>query len=142
MILKYFKQIKDTLLYYDFQPLLFFWITSDMLNNQVLWTTLDYWTKVGQPYTYWLYSAYLIASISMIISINNTEWLSRFVSLYLVLYLFSTIRYVVNIFSTLDTEPFVITDFKNLLITFFYASMWTWILFKLKREVLHKSLKK
>jgi hypothetical protein len=78
----------------------------------------------------------------MIISINNTKWLSRFVSLYLVLYLFSTIRYVVNIFSTLDTEPFVITDFKNLLITFFYASMWTWILFKLKREVLHKSLKK
>jgi hypothetical protein len=108
----------------------------------VLWTTLDYWTKVGQPYTYWLYFAYLIASISMIISINNTKWLSRFVSLYLVLYLFSTIRYVVNIFSTLDTEPFVITDFKNLLITFFYASMWTWILFKLKREVLHKSLKK
>ena len=142
MILRYFKQIKDTLLYYDFQPLLFFWITSDVLNNQVLWTTLDYWTKAGQPYTYWLYFTYLIASISMIISINNTKWLSRFVSLYLVLYLFSTIRYVVNIFSTLDTEPFVITDFKNLLITFFYASMWTWILFKLKREVLHKSLKK
>ena len=33
MILKYFKQIKDTLLYYDFQPLLFFWITSDEIGR-------------------------------------------------------------------------------------------------------------
>ena len=101
MVLKYFKQIRDTLLYFDFQPLLFFWITSDVLNNQVLWTTLSYWEAVGQPYTYWLYFAYLIASISMII----------------------------------------LTDFKNLLITFWYAFMWTWILLKLKLELLHKSLK-
>jgi hypothetical protein len=40
MSVKYFKQRKDTLLYYDFQPLLFFWITSDVLNNQVLWTSI------------------------------------------------------------------------------------------------------
>ena len=50
----YFKQIKETLLYFDFQPLLFFWVTSDILNNQVLWTTLDYWDNLGQSYTYWI----------------------------------------------------------------------------------------
>ena len=37
-IAKYFSSIKNTLLYFDFQPLLFFWISSDILNNLVLWT--------------------------------------------------------------------------------------------------------
>ena len=31
---------------------------------------------------------------------------------------------------------------KNLIITMWYAFMWSWILFKLKREILYKSLKK
>ena len=137
--MKYFKKIQETLLYYDFQPLLFFWVFSDILNNQVLWTNLSYWESVGQPYTYWLYFSYLVVSISMMIFIHNIKWLSRFVSVYLTLYLFSTIRYLVNIFS-IEDEPFGVTDFKNILITCFYAFMWSWILFKLKREILHKDL--
>ena len=137
--MKYFKKIQETLLYYDFQPLLFFWVFSDILNNQVLWTSLSYWEVVGQPYTYWLYFSYLIISISMMVFIHNIKWLSRFVSVYLTLYLFSTIRYLVNIFS-IEGEPFGVTDFKNILITCFYAFMWSWILFKLKREILHKDL--
>ena len=137
--MKYFKKIQETLLYYDFQPLLFFWVFSDILNNQVLWTSLSYWEVVGQPYTYWLYFSYLIISISMMVFIHNIKWLSRFVSIYLTLYLFSTIRYLVNIFS-IEDEPFGVTDFKNILITCFYAFMWSWILFKLKREILHKDL--
>ena len=137
--MKYFKKIQETLLYYDFQPLLFFWVFSDILNNQVLWTNLSYWESVGQPYTYWLYFSYLVVSISMMIFIHNIKWLSRFVSVYLTLYLFSTIRYLVNIFS-IEGEPFGVTDFKNILITCFYAFMWSWILFKLKREILHKDL--
>ena len=137
----YFKKIKETLVYFDFQPLLFFWVTSDILNNQVLWTTLDYWTKVGQPNTYWLYFAYLTMSVSMMISIHNTTWLARFVTGYLVLNLFSTIRYLVNIYATIDTEPITLVDGKNILITLWYSFMWTWILLKLKLEVLHKSLK-
>ena len=137
--MKYFKKIQETLLYYDFQPLLFFWVFSDILNNQVLWTSLSYWEVVGQPYTYWLYFSYLIISISMMVFIHNIKWLSRFVSVYLTLYLFSTIRYLVNIFS-IEDEPFGVTDFKNILITCFYAFMWSWILFKLKREILHKDL--
>ena len=138
--MKYFKKIQETLLYYDFQPLLFFWVFSDILNNQVLWTNLSYWESVGQPYTYWLYFSYLVVSISMMIFIHNIKWLSRFVSVYLTLYLFSTIRYLVNIFS-IEGEPFGVTDFKNILITCFYAFMWCWILFKLKKEILHKSLR-
>jgi hypothetical protein len=137
--MKYFKKIQETLLYYDFQPLLFFWVFSDILNNQVLWTSLSYWEVVGQPYTYWLYFSYLIISISMMVFIHNIKWLSRFVSVYLILYLFSTIRYLVNIFS-IEGEPFGVTDFKNILITCFYAFMWCWILFKLKKEILHKDL--
>ena len=137
--MKYFKKIQETLLYYDFQPLLFFWVFSDILNNQVLWTSLSYWEVAGQPHTYWLYFSYLIISISMMVFIHNIKWLSRFVSVYLTLYLFSTIRYLVNIFS-IEGEPFGVTDFKNILITCFYAFMWCWILFKLKKEILHKDL--
>jgi hypothetical protein len=137
--MKYFKKIQETLLYYDFQPLLLFWVFSDILNNQVLWTKLSYWEVVGQPNTYWLYFSYLIISISMMVFIHDIKWLARFVSVYLTLYLFSTIRYLVNIFS-ISGEPFDISDFKNLLITCFYAFMWIWILFKLKKEILHKTL--
>jgi|TARA_R110000824_G_scaffold358512_2_gene546046 hypothetical protein len=137
--MKYFKKIQETLLYYDFQPLLFFWVFSDILNNQVLWTSLSYWEVAGQPYTYWLYFSYLIISISMMVFIHNIKWLSRFVSVYLTLYLFSTIRYLVNIFN-IEGEPFGVADFKNILITCFYAFMWCWILFKLKKEILHKDL--
>ena len=137
--MRYFKKIQETLLYYDFQPLLFFWVFSDILNNQVLWTKLSYWEGLGQPNTYWLYLSYLIVSMSMMVFIHNIRWLSKFVFVYLTLYLFSTIRYLVNIFSN-EGEPFDVTDFKNILITCFYAFMWSWILFKLKREILHKNL--
>jgi len=139
-IKKYFSSIKNTLLYFDFQPLLFFWISSDILNNLVLWTDLSYWEAAGQPNTYWLYFMYLICSTLMLVFINNITWLSRFVTVYLILYLFSTIRYLVNVFGG-DSEAFTITDFKNILITCWYAFMWTWILFKLKKEILHKSLR-
>ena len=139
-IAKYFSSIKNTLLYFDFQPLLFFWISSDILSNQVLWTNLSYWEAAGQPNTYWLYFSYLIISISMLAFIHNIKWLSRFVTLYLILYLFSTIRYLVNIFGG-DGESFAIIDFKNILITCWYSFMWVWILFKLKKEILHRSLR-
>jgi hypothetical protein len=139
-IAKYFSSIKNTLLYFDFQPLLFFWISSDILNNLVLWTELSYWEAAGQPNTYWLYFMYLMCSTLMLVFINNITWLSRFVTVYLILYLFSTIRYLVNVFS--GDEFFTVTDFKNILITCWYAFMWIWILFKLKKEILEKSLKK
>jgi hypothetical protein len=141
VIKSYFNSVKETLLYFDFQPLLFFWVVSDFLNNQVLWTNLSYWESVGQANTYWLYFAYLFGSIGMLISINDIKWLSRFISYYLILYLFSTIRYLVSVYTTVDTEPFTMVDFKNILITCWYAFMWIWVLFKLKKEMLNKSMR-
>ena len=57
------------------------------------------------------------------------------------MYLFSTIRYLISIYTTVDTEPFTILDFKNVLITCWYAFMWIWILFKLKKEMLNTSIR-
>jgi hypothetical protein len=136
MIKQYFNRIRETLLFFDFQPLLFFWLISDVLNNQILWTTLSYWTSVDQPFTYWLYMCYFVCSLMMLISINNIKWLARFVSMHLMLILFATIRYMVDICMTIESEPFALVDGKNLLITCWYAFMWSWILFKLKREIL------
>jgi len=140
MISNYFKKIREKLLYFDFQPLLLFWVISDFLNNQVLWTNLSYWEGVGQPNTYWLYMFYLIGSVGMIIAIHDIKWLSRFVSYYLMLYLFSTIRYLLNVYLNINEEPLTIVDLKNILVTCWYAFMWCWILFKLKKEILHKTL--
>ena len=115
------------------------WVASDILNNMVLWTTLSYWEELGQPNTYWLYFTYLIGSLGMLVFLHNKKWLARFISFYLTIYLFSTIRYLVNIFSG-EGEAFTVIDAKNILITCWYASMWIWILFKVKKEILHKTL--
>ena len=137
-IKKYLQKIKDVLVYFDFEPLLFMWVASDILNNMVLWTTLDYWESVDQPNTYWLYLTYLISSVGMMVFLHNKKWLARFISFYLTVYLFSTIRYLVNIFT--GGQDFTIIDAKNILITCWYAAMWVWILFKVKKEILHKTL--
>jgi hypothetical protein len=138
-IKKYLQKIKEVLIYFDFEPLLFMWVASDILNNMVLWTTLSYWEELGQPNTYWLYFTYLIGSLGMLVFLHNKKWLARFISFYLTIYLFSTIRYLVNIFSG-EGEAFTVIDAKNILITCWYASMWIWILFKVKKEILHKTL--
>jgi hypothetical protein len=135
---KYIQNIKNILVYYDVQPLLLWWCVSDVFNNQVLWTTYDYWLELGQPNTYWLYMAYLILSLTIVINLNNLKFLIKSIGLYLILYLFSTIRYLVSIYT--EDEGFLLIDFKNIFITMWYSSMWLWIYFKLKQEKLHKSL--
>jgi len=137
---KYVSDLKKTLLYFDFQPLLFFWLISDVLNNRVLWTTLAHWVSVDQPFTYWLYMCYFVCSLMMIMVINRIEWLARFVTMHLTLIMFATIKYLVHICMTIGVEPFTLADGKDLLITCWYAFMWSWILFKLKKEILHKEL--
>lgn len=137
IIRNYFNNIKNILVYFDYHSLLFWWCISDCLNNQVLWTTYSYWLELGQPNTYYLYLAYLILSLSIVLSLNNLNYLIRFISMYLVLYLFSTIRYCLSIYTQ---ENFDLLDFRALLITSWYFSMWLWIYLKLKKEQLHKSL--
>ena len=136
--MKYIQNIKNILVYYDVQPLLLWWCVSDVFNNQVLWTTYDYWLELGQPNTYWLYMTYLVLSLTIVINLNNLKFLIKSIGLYLILYLFSTIRYLVSIYT--EDEVFLLIDFKNIFITLWYSSMWLWIYFKLKKEKLHKSL--
>ena len=137
MLKRYFKNIKNILIYFDYHSLLFWWCISDCLNNQVLWTTYSYWLELGQPNTYWLYLTYLILSVSIVLSLNNLNYLIRFIGMYLILYLFSTVRYCLSIYIK---ENFDLLDFRALLITAWYFSMWLWIYLKLKKEQLHKSL--
>ena len=134
----YIKNIKNILLYYDFQPLLFFWALSDVFNNMVLWSSHQMWIDQGQGNTYFLYLSYLILSILMIVFLNNYKRLSIIVSLYLFLYLFSTIRYLVNMYA--GNVEFTTGDYKNIFITLWYSFMWVWIAFKIKNENLYKEL--
>lgn len=138
-IKKYFRGIVEILKFHDLQPLLLFWCTSDVLNNQVLWTSPNYWLELGQPNTYWLYVVYLVCSLGMLLFLTNLVWMSRFISAYLLLTIFATIRYLVNLFA--DEEiVFDNQDIRALVITLFYFIMWSWIWFKVKREILYKKI--
>ena len=139
MLKKYYKNIVEILKFHDIQPLLLIWCTSDVLNNQVLWTDYSYWLDLGQPNTYYLYMVYLVCSIGMLTFLNNLVWLSRFISGYLLLTIFATIRYLVSLFTD-DEAEFDSQTIRALVITLFYFIMWSWVWFKVKREVLYKKV--
>ena len=141
MIKNFIIEIRNILRYYDPQPLLLFWCFSDILNNQILWTDYQYWSDLGQPNTYFLYCAYFIVSVGIFFSLNSLRWCIRFVSLYVLLYLFSTILYLVDLHGSNDFV-FDIQAVRALTITFFYLLMWVWIWVKLKSEMLYRKLKK
>ena len=133
------KKYKDILVYYDHQPLLLFWAVSDLFNNQVLWTTLSYWEEMGQPDTYYLYLAYLFVSLGILSTLNRVQWCVKFVFSYLILHIFSTIRFVAELYFTPDVE-FELYIVKNLTITFVYFVLWVWIYTKMKKEVVHRKI--
>tara|TARA_R110000751_G_scaffold299155_1_gene409679 strand:+ start:1097 stop:1354 length:258 start_codon:yes stop_codon:yes gene_type:complete len=82
---------------------------------------------------------YLVFSIGIVLSLNNLNALIKMITLYIGLYMFSTVRYILNIFSEME-EVFDTEDFRALWITTWYFSMWVWILLKLKKEKLHKDI--
>ena len=133
------KTYRDILVYYDYHPLLLFWSVSDLFNNQVWWTDLAYWTEVGQPDTYYLYFAYLFISAGILLTLNRVEWCSRFVFGYLMLHIFSTVRFLTDLYLTPDVE-FELYIVKNLTITFIYFVLWTWIYTKMKKEAVHRKV--
>ena len=139
MIKKYIRELFRIIKFYDAQPLLLFWSVSDILNNQILWTDYNYWLELGQPNTYWLYAVYFMASLGILLSLASLKWCSRFVSFYLILYLFSTIRYLVDLYNSNDFI-FDTQAIRSLSITFLYFTMWVWIWSKLKREKLYRKL--
>ena len=121
MIKRYFQNLISTLKFHCHSNLLIFWCFSDVLNNQV-------------------YMAYLVLSVGMLVCLNNFGWLIRFITAYLILTLFSSIRYIEDLVSS-DTD-FDSQALRALLITIFYVIMWSWIWFKIKREMLYRKLKK
>ena len=133
------KKYKDILVYYDHQPLLLFWAVSDLFNNQVLWTTLSYWEEMGQPDTYYLYLAYLFVSLGILSTLNRVQWCVNFVFSYLMLHIFSTIRFVAELYFTPDVE-FELYIVKNLTITFVYFVLWVWIYTKMKKEAVLRKI--
>ena len=138
-VLNLLKKYKDILVYYDHQPLLLFWAVSDLFNNQVLWTTLSYWAEMGQPDTYYLYLAYLFVSLGILSTLNRVEWCARFVFGYLMLHIFSTVRYLVSLYLEPDLE-FELVIVKNLTITFVYFVLWVWIYSKMKKEAVLRKI--
>ena len=139
MIKKYLQELLRIIKFYDAQPLLLFWSVSDILNNQILWTNYDFWVELGQANTYWLYCVFFIASCGILFSLASLKWCSRFVSLYLILYMFSTIRYLVDSYHS-NSFVFDTQAVKSLSITFLYFTMWVWIWSKLKREKFYRKL--
>ena len=140
IISNYLIRIGEILKLYDIQPLLLFWCFSDVLNNQVLWTDYNFWLELEQPNTYYLYMVYLLVSCGMLMCINNLVWLSRFITAYLLLTIFATIRYIVSLISSTEAD-FDTQALRSLIITLFYFIMWGWIWFKVKREILYKRIK-
>jgi hypothetical protein len=138
-IKNYFKNILEILKFHDIQPLLLFWCFSDVLNNQVLWTDYNFWLELKQPNTYYLYIVYLVVSCGMLFFLNNLVWLSRFITAYLLLTMFATVRYIVNLFTNTEAD-FDTQALRALIITLFYFVMWGWIWFKVKREILYKNI--
>tara|TARA_R100000664_G_C2738687_1_gene127544 strand:+ start:163 stop:588 length:426 start_codon:yes stop_codon:yes gene_type:complete len=133
------KKYKEILVYHDHQPLLLFWAVSDLFNNQVLWTTLSFWQEQGQPDTYFLYMAYLFISLGILFTLNRVEWCVKFVFGYLMLHIFSTIRFLVSLYLEPDLE-FELFIVKNLTITLVYFILWVWIYTKMKTEAVHRKI--
>ncbi len=77
----------------------------------------------------------------MLFFLNNLVWLSRFISGYLLLTIFATIRFLVSLFSDSEAD-FDSQTIRALVITVFYFMMWSWLWFKVKREILYKNLLK
>ena len=82
---------------------------------------------------------YLIVSCGMLIFINNLVVLSRFITAYLLLTMYATIRYIVDLCTNTEAD-FDNQALRALIITLFYFIMWGWIWFKVKREILYKKL--
>jgi hypothetical protein len=133
------EKYKEILIYQDHQPLLLFWSVSDLFNNQIWWTNLDFWKENGQVDTYYLYFVYLFISLGILFTLNRVEWCSRFVFGYLMLHIFSTVRFLADLYLAPDVV-FELYIVKNLTITFIYFVLWTWIYTKMKKEAVYRKI--
>jgi len=135
----FFKAYKDILVYHDYGPLLLFWNISDLANNRVLWMSYGEAVDGGNEWAYFQYALYFVVALGMLFSLPNIRSCARFVGVYLMLYVFSTTKFVLSVMA--DPE-FAFGDVgRSLIVTAVYFSLWVWIYVKMRVEVMHKDLR-
>jgi hypothetical protein len=93
----------------------------------------------GMEWAYLQYALYFVVALGMLFSLPNIRSCSRFVGAYLLLYIFSTTKFVVNVLS--DDEFAVGEVGRALVVTGVYFSLWVWIYVKMRMEVMHKDIR-
>ena len=135
----YLKTYKDILVYHDYGPLLLFWNISDIANNRVVWETYWDYKEVGAESAYIQYALYFCVSLGMLFSLPNLRSCARFVAAYLLLYIFSTTKFVVTFLT--DPEFAQNPDIKrSLVVTGVYFTLWCWIYLKMRVEIAHRNI--
>ncbi len=135
----YLNTYKDIIVYHDYQPLLLFWNISDIANNRVLWSTYWEYKELGQESAYIQYALYFCVSLGMLFSLPNLRSCARFVAAYLLLYIFSTTKFVVTVWT--DPEFAAQPDIgRSLVVTGVYFTLWCWIYLKMRVEIAHRNL--
>ena len=135
----FLKSYKDILVYHDYGPLLLFWNIADLANNRVLWMSYGEALDNGMEWASLQYALYFVVALGMLFSLPNVRSCSRFVGAYLLLYIFSTTKFVVNVLS--DPEFAVGEVGRALVVTGVYFSLWVWIYVKMRVEVMHKDIR-
>ena len=135
----FFKAYKDILVYHDYGPLLLFWNIADLANNRVLWMSYGEALDNGMEWAYFQYALYFVVALGMLFSLPNIRSCARFVGAYLLLYIFSTTKFVVNVLS--DPEFAVGEVGRALVVTGVYFTLWVWIYVKMRVEVMHKDIR-
>jgi len=134
----YLGTYKDIIVYHDYQPLLLFWNISDIANNRVIWETYWDYKEMGAESAYIQYALYFCVSLGMLFSLPNLRSCARFVAAYLLLYVFSTAKFVVTFLT--DEEFAQNPDIKrSLVVTGVYFTLWCWIYLKMRVELAHRN---
>ncbi len=135
----FLKAYKDILVYHDYGPLLLFWNIADLANNGVLWMGYGEALDNGMEWAYFQYALYFVVALGMLFSLPNIRSCSRFVGTYLLLYVFSTTKFVISL---LGDPEFASGDAgRALVVTGVYFTLWVWIYVKMRIEIVHKDIR-
>jgi|TARA_R110002012_G_scaffold156312_1_gene317332 hypothetical protein len=136
---RFLQSYRDILVYHDYGPLLLFWNIADLANNRVLWMSYGEALDAGQEWAYFQYSLYFVVALGMLFSLPNIRSCVRFVGVYLMLYIFSTSRFVYLV--TTDPELGQNPDIgRSLVVTGVYFCLWVWLYVKMRVEIIHRDL--
>lgn len=136
---KFLNPYWNILVYHDYGPLLLFWNIADLANNRVLWMSYAEALDTGNEWAYFQYSLYFVVALGMLFSLPNIRSCSRFVGAYLLLYIFSTTRFISKV--VYDPEFASSVDIgRSLLVTGVYFILWVWIYMKMRLEIMHRTI--